>query len=77
MIDKYSYTLLNYKTISFYMCISCNSIDEFLFKKFHAKKAQIKLIDAIINRNNRLSNVHRSILTHTTYAKNPPIPSLL
>lgn len=79
MIDKYSYTLLNYKTISFYMYVSCNSIDEFscLFKKFHAKKAQIKLINAIINRNNRLSNLHHSILTHTTYAKNPPIPSLL
>lgn len=79
MIDKYSYTLLNYKTISFYMYISCNSIDEFScqVKKIHAKKAQIKLIDAIINRNNRLSNLHRSILTHTTYAKNPAIPSLL
>lgn len=61
------------------MYVSCNSIDEFscLFKKFHAKNAKIKLINAIINRNNRLSNLHRSILTHTTYAKNPPIPSLL
>lgn len=65
------------------MYISCNSIDEFscLVKKIHAKKAQIKLINAItcINRNNRLSNLHHSILTHTctTYAKNPPIPSLL
>lgn len=79
MIDKYSYTLLNYKTISFYIYISCNSIDEFscLFKKFQVKKSQIKLINAIIDRNNRLSNHHRSILTHTTYAKNPAIPSLL
>lgn len=61
------------------MYISCNSIDEFscLFKKFQVKKSQIKLINAIINRNNRLSNHHRSILTHTTYAKNPAIPSLL
>lgn len=61
------------------MYISCNSINEFscLFKKIHVKRAQTKLINAIINRNNRLSNLHHSILTHTTYAKNPAIPSLL